>query len=501
MSVALLIGILNSKDTIGGLCYLQVIETKGASAMRNSIYIDRYIETCYYRLAENARPVDVQEFNHAFAITELYDSKAPIARSGLCDMFVKESKYSYDSTFFDSLVWTDRYAIVDRVAFFSLMRAVLPSFTLLLNDQTEVDVDAFASIYEDGFCSITYIYNCRGALYNADFGSKIEHWHGIKGIKISKNLWDILKLKNENVPTNPRYFIGVPLEEFFSALGGNDKFLHSMLVITEVLSKSLEKDIESYSIKALPHKYRYYQFSTNCTVTEDIITQTRQIVEEKGAHYLFPPTMAEQLTDISLYRNYRLLLNSNYFLCFRKTCEKFNADILVPFFVMIDHCLLQKSKTIVALTKFKEIEKYADVSVNDLFELKSSLISTIDCDLVYDFLHLNEGAASRTIWNCIHSDQYIEELEKVYARIEKEITTREQRNRERQQRRFDTRIQIITLILTIPSVDTIVDILYQIDINNPIIFPIGITKAICIIATMITSFIVLRDKNNGPKKQ
>lgn len=77
--------------------------------------------------------------------------------------------------------------------------------------------------------------------------------------------------------------------------------------------------------------------------------------------------------------------------------------------------------------------------------------------------------------------------------------TKEQRNRERQQRRFDTRIQIITLFLTIPSVNVIADILYQFDCQTPISFPppIGITKIILIIASAIISFLVLRDKHDG----
>lgn len=470
--------------------------------MTNRICINRYIETLYCRLTENDQPVSVMEFNSAFALTKLYNSKAPIARDGMCDIMLEskgKTEYSYDSTFFDSLVQTDRYAVVDRVAFFSLMRAMLPSFTLLLDDQNEINVDAFASIYEDGFCSITYIYNCLGTPYINDFESKIEYWDGIKGIRVNRNLWDILKLESDNIPQD-FYAIDLPIEELFSALGKNDKFLHSLLVIKEVLSSSLGKDIDSYSISIFPHIYRYYQFSTDSKVTEDIVTQTRQIVEQREDNYLFPPTMTEPLTDITLYKNYKLLINSNYFLCFRKSCEKFNADILVPFFMMIDHCLLQKFKTIMALDKFKKIEKYGDMSVNDLLGLKNSLISTIDCDLMYDFSYIKEEASSKTIWNCIHSNSYLEELEKVYARIEQELLTKEQRNREHRQRRFDTRIQIITLFLTIPSVNAIVDILYQIDCKNPIIFPIGIAKILWIIVTLIVSLIVLSDKNDKSKK-
>ena len=90
--------------------------------MTNRICINRYIETLYCRLTENDQPVSVMEFNSAFALTKLYNSKAPIARDGMCDIMLEskgKTEYSYDSTFFDSLVQTDRYAVVDRVAFFS----------------------------------------------------------------------------------------------------------------------------------------------------------------------------------------------------------------------------------------------------------------------------------------------------------------------------------------------------------------------------------------------
>ena len=104
---------------------------------------------------------------------------------------------------------------------------------------------------------------------------------------------------------------------------------------------------------------------------------------------------------------------------------------------------------------------------------------------IKDFSYIKEEASSKTIWNCIHSNSYLEELEKVYARIEQELLTKEQRNREHRQRRFDTRIHIITLFLTITSVNAFVDILYQIDCKNPIIFPIGIAKILWIIVTLI----------------
>lgn len=469
--------------------------------MGNTLYIDRYIETFYYRLTENDQPVSVPDFNSAFALTNFYHSKAPIARDGPCDIEIElkeKSNYSYDSTFYDSLIQVDRYAVMDRIAFFSLMRVMLPSFTLLLDDQTEINVDAFASIYEDGFCSITYIYNGSNIPYTDDFESKIEYWEGIKGIKLNKNLWDILKLKNEDLPQDFSD-VAISIEDLFSALGETNKFFHSLLVIKEVLSASKEVEIDLSSIGNGAHVYRYYQFSTGSRITEDIVTHTRQIVEQKEDNYLFPPTMTETLTDITLYRNYKILMNSSYLLCFRKTCEEFYDDILVPFFMMADHCLLQKTKAILALARFKNIEKYGEMSISELLDLKSSLMLTIDQDLTYDFSYIKEEVSAKTIWNCIHTGTYLEELEKVYSRIEQALMTKEQRNRERQQRRFDTRIQIITLFLTIPSVNVIADILYQFDCQTPISFPppIGITKIILIIASAIISFLVLRDKHDG----
>lgn len=89
--------------------------------MGNTLYIDRYIETFYCRLTENDQPVSVPDFNSAFALTNFYHSKAPIARDGLSDIAIElkeKSNYSYDSTFYDSLIQVDRYAVVDRVAFF-----------------------------------------------------------------------------------------------------------------------------------------------------------------------------------------------------------------------------------------------------------------------------------------------------------------------------------------------------------------------------------------------
>ena len=135
-------------------------------------------------------------------------------------------------------------------------------------------------------------------------------------------------------------------------------------------------EIDLSSIGNIAHVYRYYQFSTGSRITEDIVTHTRQIVEQKEDNYLFPPTMTETLTDITLYRNYKILMNSSYLLCFRKTCEEFYDDILVPFFMMADHCLLQKTKAILALARFKNIEKYGE-TLKRRFPLKQSgIVST-----------------------------------------------------------------------------------------------------------------------------
>jgi len=151
--------------------------------------------------------------------------------------------------------------------------------------------------------------------------------------------------------------------------------------------------------------------------------------------------------------------------------------------------------------QIQKIEKYEEKSVNELLELKGSLISTIDSDLLYDFSYIKEAVSSKTIWECINSNLYINELKRVYDRIEQELLTKEQRIRESIQRKFDKRIQIITLILTIPSVNAIVDILYQIEWKYPIIFPIGIAKLLWIIITLAISIIILHNKNTGSKER
>ena len=478
--------------------------------MKKGVYIDRYIETSYFRLFNNNSPVSVVEFNAAFATTKFYNSKAPVARHGLNDFRFSPKdrlEYCYDSSFFDCLVEKERYAIVDRVAFYTLMRAMLPSFKLIVDDKTEINVDAFASIYEDGYCSITYIYSCNENSYDERFEDIIGNWSKIIGICINKNLYDMLKFENDTVG-NDFEEVCIPIEVFFSAIEYNDKFLHNIIIIQTILASSadnfvvIEGDVAKktkredvhYSTERFPHIYRYYQFSARTKMSDDTLNYIRKIIEQLGNKPIFNPLMTETLTDLTIYQNYQILINSSYLICFRKTLEEYNENILVPFFIFSDYALLQKHKAITALVQFKRIEKLEEQNVNTLLELKKALIANISVDILYDFSYIKEEVAAKTIFDCINTNAYIEELRKVYSRIEQELLTKEQRDKEEQQSWFNKRIQIITLILTIPSVSVIVDIFYQIDCTHPIVFSIGLSKLLWTIFTLLLSVLLLQKK-------
>ncbi len=102
-----------------------------------------------------------------------------MGRHGMFDIMMNHEKkyvYEYDREYCDMLLEYDRYAQIDRVAFYELMRISLPAYSIHFEDDSEVKIEMFFSIYNNGYVGITHVYKDLDCILSDKFNKPIELW-------------------------------------------------------------------------------------------------------------------------------------------------------------------------------------------------------------------------------------------------------------------------------------------------------------------------------------
>lgn len=474
----------------------------------DGININKYIETWYFRLEKNGEPVEVIPFNWAFSTNKYYDSDVPVAQlEGFNLLFNtnKKSTVDYRFDFKEKLSEKDRHAINERDTFHSLMRAYLPKFSLITENDEEIEVDEFVTVYEDGYCSITHVYNLNGHKFDKDLSNNLLNWGNMKYTKIDMVTYSMLRIENEA----PLHFsnVDIPTQELLNVLNGVDgyrKFSIGLDIIITILSDFFRNEDNNlndkvlFTVKKCIPIFRYYQFESNVVPDKNVVDELRSVLQNNPAEYVFNKNIDDVGLDLTQYEKSKTIGYGNMLIHINGVNFKHELEIIVSYFMLFDYFLIEKAKNYSALVKFREIEKNEDVE--NLMEIRSKIIKSLKTDLLYDFSEDNYIKA-KAVMKCLHISIYIKELEQMYQRIsdtiikvkDKQNAEREKQNEEiekqkekqneeiekqieKKREKMNFQIQIFALILAIPAIFSVIDIFYATDMPKLIVFPISYAK-------------------------
>lgn len=464
------------------------------------ININKYIETWYFQLEVNGQPVEVVPFNWAFSTNVYYDSDIPVAQLQGFDLLFntnKKSTVDYRFDFKEYLSEKDRYAIKDRDTFHSLMRAYLPKFFLITENDEEIEVDEFVTIYEDGYCSITHVYNLNGHKFDKNLSNNLLNWGNMKYIKIDKNTCELLSLENDIIQSDNFSSFGIAPQELLDVLNGVDGYKRFSLGIDIIITilgdfyKNEDNNKAMFKVKKCVPIFRYYQFESNIEPDKNMVCELRNVLNINSTDHVPNKNIDDMGLDLTQYENSKTYGYGNMLIHINGEEFKHELDIMVSYFMFFDYFLIEKSKNYSALVKFREIEKNEDVE--DLMEIRSKIIKSLKTDLLYDFSEDNYIKAN-TVMKCLHINMYIKELEQMYQRINDTIIkVKDKQNREKERQnaeiekknekgrelkieKMNFQIQIFALILSIPAIFSVIDIFYATDMPKLITFPISYAK-------------------------
>lgn len=466
----------------------------------SEVKLNRLIETFYFKLYKNNNPIDVMEFNMAFAMNEYYNSKMPIARHGISDIFIENNhkhEVSYDSEFVARLAEIDRYMVTDRVAYFSMMRSVMPTFYLINKDDKEIKVESFASMSEDGQCSISYVYTGFDE-FNENSHTEILEWSNFKCIKIDMNLQDILDIKDD-VDENVR-FVGYEIEKLFSTFSEKSKFGLALEVLITILAKHFEKDpSQKNNIIAYNHMqnvYRYYQFETIERDHTSLLNTIRKITQQLPLDYYINEFMCDMGKNITQYADISTYGYENMLIEIRSAEKKHKYESIETFYSIFDYFLMEREKLLNFIVKYKNRKYDVDYDEEELIEDSNYILNKVNSDLIYDF-YKEKYFTAKAVYECLNIERYVTELEKIQQKIENTVIRKERFKKEKDSQKLNIRMQLVSVLFSIPVVCDLVEIFYAKDMPKWIVFPKSYAKILWIAITIV----VIMFYFEGVKKQ
>lgn len=473
------------------------------------IFINKYIETWYFKLEKNGQPIEVIPFNWAFSTNKYYDSDMPLAEFGAFNLTHHDGRRAdidYSFEFKEMLSAKDRYSINERDTFYSLMRAYLPKFSLITEEDEEIEIDEFVTIYEDGYCSITHVYNLNGHEFDEALSINLLHWKSMKCIRIDKNTYRILRIENET----PKDFrtADISAQDLLNGINGLDgyrKFSIGLDIVLTILNDFFKNEDNNsndevmITVKKCIPIFRYYQFNSDTEPDKKIIDELRNALQNKQKEYVINKNVDDIGLDLTQYKNSKTIGYGNMLIHINGSEFKHELEIIVSYFMLFDYFLIEKVKNYSALVKFREIERSQDVE--NLMEVQADIVKSLKTDLLYDFNEDNFIKA-KAVKKCLHIDIYTNELKRMYQRINDTILKvkekqheegeiqREKQEKERERQKKEERdtqnfkIQIFALVLAIPAMFNIIDVFYASDMPKLITFPISYAKILFLIVLL-----------------
>ena len=469
----------------------------------DKLNIDSYIETMYYQLKGENGHVDVTEFNMSFATNPFYNSGSPLARHGYIDImaFLKERKdVDYSSEFADYLISLDKTMVTERVAFYSLMRAYLPSFKLLDKDGNEYKVTAFATFYEDGFFSVTHIYKKLKMTFEENCLEKIYNWKDISFIKFDTLTAELLKLEfPEDVKKDWDKLkeVGLPIDDFLKMFSG-DKFSIGKETVLRILEEgSKHSSGGNWSKNAILNNYRtpfsYLILRCDFHLRKVNTANIANILSRRGNSDFVNEQLCDMGTDLTAAPNTIMRGYRNFLYTIHKSEEELDPNILLVMFTLFDACLIEKIKYMYSIKAIRELvyfPKTSPADINKLIYVRHHQLTTGNDGYCYEYQD-ELLLTVKAIRECLGIEDYKHEYEH-FCNIAEELIIKHNELRHQKERNRQTKaLSILTLILTIPSVIGLVDIFYGLEIEQIIYCPINKAKLFWVTIALISSLYLI----------
>ena len=459
------------------------------------IEIKGFIETKFFRVFRNENPISITELNFAFSTNKFYRTGIPDGRHGLHDIYFNTqtmSKEDYSFPFVDTLTKIDRYLVNDRVAFFSIMRAYLPSFTLIDKDKHEYKINSFVSFYENGFFSITNTYNNLALQFEEVNLMLLYQWDNIGFIKLDPIMIELLSLEiSSEIDISKISHISYPIEDFLAHIR---KFDIGEIVVTTLLRQSqtkppIIKDSDELTIKSFRDPYSYILMKAKSLkeLNPSIITNT---LFRRGKTDFVNPNIHDVGIDFSTSNNNLSKGNNQFYyhITTLKDCD--GIEEICDMFCFIDSCLLEKVKYIDAIKEINEIIKTEDFSLDNLLNARYKHLTSSKEAVCYEYSDFNMHII-KSIRNALSIADYRNDYNKLCEIVEEITIEHANAKINESERRKQSALNLTTLILTVPSVSVLVDMFYGIEIGPYIYFPINCSKIIWITFTLISSLLFI----------
>ncbi len=457
--------------------------------MDSKFKLSKYFHTSFIKILIDNNPVDNLDILYSFASNGFYDCDAGVAQLG-GDMFLRFSngKKIFECETCDDLISIDNSKFPHNDIFHNISRIKLPSFELILQDDSIVDVKAFLSVYKNGFCGITYAYNNVNKFVEKNNINKIVQWGYVKYIKLPKEITDIMHLEVVNANSGP---IVVDIFEFMEPYSTVFDFMKSV-VLNILINAQNKRRISTYSIQ--PSKcFAYFQLEAVAMKKDTDTSDLIKLFGSPGNNYI-EESLREEICNLSYSDGITYLLTQRSLL--EVSYDKNSNSKIVELFHSIDYLLNEKNKLYDALERIIKIENQPELLDEKIIsQFKDNYLEVLKSNFVYDFSISGEYNLIMMIKKVLKNDIILDELERIFNRYQnKSILMAEKREKNKElaekakEKINNNIIQFLTLLLAIPAVSNIVDIFYSINVKYPIIFNIGIAK---LLFTSITLFIII----------
>lgn len=465
--------------------------------------LNRMTKILFFNMFINDEPISNCDFNSAFSYNYHYDSSMPVARNQSLDIKIAFKSYNethYDSNFVHEISNIERYMINNKVAFFTCMHAVLPTFYLITKDNEEIKIDNFITVSEHGLCSISQTYNTN-MKFSKDLNDTILHFKNIVGIKFDYNTREILDINTDDKSEYITYY-----EKDLTTIFSNLEPLYITLDIAKIIIHEYFEKTKNLKGSNLSHTihtqlYRTYQFETSIEEHKSLLYDIRRIAKDLPSDYIFNPNTDDMGKEITQIKGVTTYCFEEMLIEIKDTHAQNTINTFYTYYSLFNYFLRENIKiyNLIHELKQNEIESFSqsgfdEFNEEDLIEFKARVSQELNTDMLCDFC-IDKYFTAKAIFSCVNTEKYLNELQKIFNRIEnsiikqkhykeKEAHKKHQEAQEKELKReqkINRKMQFLSILLSIPASISLVDIFYsEYFVPKIIFFPSPIAKLLLI---------------------
>lgn len=404
----------------------------------------------------NEKPFDIQKLRFAANEYKEFYLGEDLARNGIIDfkLINKESK-EIDNSIFDLIKINDRYLVTERVAFYNITRIKIPTI-IQLSETNPQYIKTILMARTDGLGSLVTVNEPLELSFKNDFKSN-------NGLILPTEFFELFK--EFVVEKNDKYFlISNNLKVFF---------------IQEKIIKHIIKDLE-LSVYVLDYGLYQYKFPLKIGIDELLqFLRGFEIIERNG---IINNNLMKIFDVSTLESNSCFIYSENYF----QFEEEVNDELLVNRFSLIEHFIIERNFLLSNLSSinFSELEK------KDLDYYRGKYLNFSRIDSYYKFSISKNVEFANIVKQVFEIEQIYQEVNKTHDYYLSYV----EENENRQMERRNLLLSGISLFIAVPTLFSIVDVFYGLEIKKIFIFPINISKIIYLILTWVIITMVLFKK-------